>query len=348
MSENTTKTKNLKKSRFKKDLLAALVVTLVVISLIMTAGCEPGLAGDEREEVSVILDWTPNTNHTGLYVALEKGYYAEEGLNVEVSQLSSGGVEQVVASGKSQFGVTYQEAVTFARLQDVPVVSIAAIIQNNTSGFASLKEKGIETPADFAGLSYGGWGSPVEEATIRYLMEKYGATFDQVEILTTGVVDFFAATEKDADFSWIYYGWDGIAAEMKGIELNYIELREEDAVFDYYTPVLVAGEKLLEENPELVERFMRATARGYMAAVDDPRSAAEILLEYAPELDRDLVVASQNWLQDKFQGSAEVWGWQEAEVWSSYAQWLYDNELTEDRLDTARAFTNEFIYRPGN
>lgn len=93
------------------------------------------------QKVSVVLDWTPNTNHTGLYVAKEKGYFKQEGLDVNIVKPGETGADQLVASGKAEFGVGYQEGITQARIQGVPIVSIAAIIQHNTSGFASPVEK---------------------------------------------------------------------------------------------------------------------------------------------------------------------------------------------------------------
>ena len=333
--------KSLTKSTGKK--LWGLLFLLMLLLLAAAVGCNGEEKPAETEKITVTLDWTPNTNHTGLYVAVENGYFAEEGLEVEISQLSSGSVEQLVGSGNSHFGFSYQESVTFARIEEIPIVSLAAVIQHNTSGFASLKEKGIETPADFAGKRYGGWGSPIEETTIRYLMEKYDTPFEDVEILTTGVVDFFAAAEREADFSWIFYGWDGIAAELKGVELNYIELREEDSVFDYYTPVIVAGESLIEENPDLANKFMNALSKGYQFAINEPGEAAEILLKHAPELEQDLVIASQEWLKDKYQADAPRWGWQDSTVWEEYSRWLYSQELIEEEPDAEAAFTNNYL-----
>lgn len=109
--------------------------------------------------VKIALDWTPNTNHTGLYAAKELGYYAEEGLDVQIVQPGAAGSDTMVTSGEAQFGISAQEALTLARLQDVPLVSIAAIIQHNTSGFAAPKDRNIKTPKDFEGKTYGGWGS---------------------------------------------------------------------------------------------------------------------------------------------------------------------------------------------
>ncbi len=318
-------------------------VALLFIGLTMLSGCNTASKPDGLENVTVTLDWVPNTNHTGLYTAKALGYYEEEGLDVDIVQLSSSSVEQLLATGSSDFGVTYQEAITYARLSEIPVVSIAAVIQHNASGFASLKSKGIVTPKDFEGMRYGGWGAPAEEATIKSLMDQTGADFSKVEMVITGESDFFASSEKDADFFWVYYAWDVIAAQLRGIELNYIDLAPIEPALDYYTPVIATGEALIDENPELIKRFMRATAKGYQFAMDNPDEAASILLEYAPELDSELVRASQNWLKDHYQADADKWGIQSKEVWENYALWLLDNGLVDEMLDAEQAFTNDFI-----
>ena len=120
----------------------------------------------ELDQVTVVLDWVPNVNHTGLYVAEANGYFAEQGLDVEIIQPGDNYALQLVAAGQAEFGVSYQEEVTFAREADIPVISIAAVIQHNTSCFAAPKENNIRTIADFAGKTYGGWGGEVEEALI--------------------------------------------------------------------------------------------------------------------------------------------------------------------------------------
>jgi len=314
----------------------------LVIVLLLSAAALGGCT-KKSDKVTITLDWTPNTNHTGLYVAKDKGYFAEAGLEVEIIQPAGGTADQLVAANQAQFGVSNQEAVTLARLEDIPVVSIAAVIQHNTSGFASLKSKGIVTPKDFEGKRYGGWGSPIEEATIKALMDKYDADVSKVEILTTGSADFFATSETNADFSWIFYGWDGIAAEIKGVELNYIDLAQVDPVLDYHTPVLITNEESISSNPELVRKFLAAVTKGYEFAIANPDEAAEILLTNAPELDHDLVVASQQWLSDKYQADAPAWGRQKPEVWANYLNWLVTNNLVEKTTDIEKAFTNDFL-----
>ncbi len=318
---------------------------MVMVSMVLFGCSSKNGSGeqDSLEKIIVVLDWTPNTNHTGLYVAKDLGYYGDVGLDVEIIQPSEGTAEQIVASKQADYGVSYQEQVTLARVEDVPILSIAAVIQHNTSGFASLKEKGIKTPKDFEGKKYGGWGSPIEHATLKALMEKYGGDVETVEIITSGDTDFFVASERDIDFAWIFEAWTGIEAQLRGIELNYIDLGKEDENLDYYTPVLITNEEKIQQNPDQVRRFMEATSKGYRLAMEDPGQAAEILLKYAPELDEELVKASQEWLSTRYQGDAEVWGWQRKEVWDNYTNWLFERDLISRNIDSSKAFTNEFL-----
>ncbi|WP_027364582.1 ABC transporter substrate-binding protein [Desulfotruncus alcoholivorax] len=330
------------------------MVLFLVLALLVSAGCaagkEEGAAGKEDpaakaepQDITIMLDWVPNTNHTGLYVALDKGWYKEEGLNAKIVEPTEGGTTQLVATGKAQFGVSYQEDVTLARSSDVPVVSIAAVIQHNTSGFASKQETGITRPKDMEGKRYGGWGSPTEEAMIKAVVEGDGGDFSKVKIFNIGTSDFFTAIDRDIDFAWIYYGWTGIEAEQRGIDLNFLELRKLDPALDYYTPVLITGEKLAAENPELVKKFMRATSKGYVYAAQHPDETAQILLKYAPESDKKLVLASQKYLSPRYQDDAPRWGEQKGEVWERYARWMYERKLLPKMIDTDKAYTNEFL-----
>lgn len=327
---------------------------MLIITVFLIVGCSNGQSsGDETDanavkendlkKVTLVLDWTPNTNHTGLYVAKDQGYFAEEGLDVEIIMPGETGADQLVASGKAEFGVSYQESITQARIQEVPIVSIAAVIQHNTSGFASPVEKNIIAPKDFAGKSYGGWGSPVEESVIASLMQQEKANPEDVSIINIGDTDFFTAVERDVDFAWIYYGWTGVEAELRGKEINMIYLTDYSEKLDYYTPVLATNEDMIKNDPDTVKAFVKAAAKGYQYAIDKPAKAADILIAAAPDLDAELVKKSQEWLSPRYQDDADRWGEQKLEVWENYANWMYDNKLLEAQLNAEEAFTNEFL-----
>lgn len=299
----------------------------------------------EREKITVVLDWVPNTNHTGMYVAIENGYYEEEGLEVEIIQPSAGGSADLIAARQGDFGISHQEQMVYAKTTDdpLPIQAIATIIQHNTSGMASPVYKNIKNPKDFEGKKYGGWGSPIEEAILKGLMEVEGGNYNKLEIIDIGTSDFFTSVENYVDFTWIYYGWDGVAAELQDYDLNFIKLQDIVPALEFYTPVIIAHEKLLNENPELARRFLKATARGYDFAIENPEEAGKAFLKHVPELDEEMVIASQKYLAKEYKADAPRWGEMKKEVWETYGEWMYEKGLIENRLDPNNAFTNEYL-----
>lgn len=330
--------------KIKKYISIILAGALMLTTL---SGCskKEEKSANKGEKVTVVLDWTPNTNHTGLYTALENGYYKDQGLDVEIVQPPEGGAASLVASGKADFGISYQEEVTYAKTSDdpLPIKAIAAVIQHNSSGFASPKDKNIKTPKDFEGKIYGGWGSESETAAIKAVMEKTGADFDKVTIADIGQDDFFTATTNSVDFAWIYEGWDVVQAKLKGFDLNFIPMNQFDKRLDYYTPVIISNETLLNDNPELAKKFMKATTEGYQFAIDNPEEAAKILVKHAPEIDEELAIESQKFLASKYKDDAPRWGEMKDEVWSNYTAFLKEYGLINKDLKPEDAYTNEFL-----
>jgi ABC-type nitrate/sulfonate/bicarbonate transport system substrate-binding protein len=306
----------------------------------------PSASGESAKpltEVKVVLDWTPNTNHTGLYVARDQGLWEKRGLKVEIVQPPESGADAMVASGAAQFGVGAQEGMTLARQQGLPVVSIAAIIQHNTSGFASPVDKNIKTPKDFEGKTYGGWGSPAEQAVIESLMKTQNADVSKVTFVNAGTADFFTAVKKDIDFAWIFYGWTGVEAELRNEKINMVYLTDYSKQLDYYTPLLTTSEDMIKNKPDIVRAFTEGAAEGYQYAIDHPAESADLLIKAVPELNADLVKASQKWLSPKYKEDAARWGEQKKEVWSGYAEWMKQHKLLDKELDYDAMFTNEFL-----
>jgi ABC-type nitrate/sulfonate/bicarbonate transport system substrate-binding protein len=327
----------------KKLIILTLIISMMVIGL---TGCTKKVIDEKKpplQKVTLMLDGFPNTNHSGLYVSKDLGYYTEEGLDVDIIQPSEGSNPQLIAEGKGDFAISRQEEVTIARSQDIPVVALAAVIQHNTSGFASPVNKNIKTFKDFEGKTYGGSGSPAEIAILRVLMAKHGADFKKVKVVNVGPTDFFTSMEKGIDFSWISGGWTGVEAKIKGMNLNFIKVKDEDKALDYYTSVIIASETQIAQNPELVEKFMRATAKGYNYAIDNPDQTAVILLKSVPELNKDLVMASQSYLSKEYKSDAPRWGEMKSDVWKNYADFMFANKLIDKQIQTDKAFTNNFL-----
>ena len=325
-----------------KKLFALLLAVILVLSL---TACGGEKAADK---ITVVLDWTPNTNHTGIYVALAKGYFEEAGLDVQVVQPPEDGAVALVASGKAQFGVSFQDSLAPAFVGDspMPVTAVAAVIQHNTSGIVSRAGEGMDTPRGLEGKKYATWDLDVEKATIRDVMAADGGDFDKVELIPSTVTDEVSALRSGSvDAIWIFYGWAGVACEVAGLPTDYFEFADIDPVFDYYTPVIIGCNAWLEENPEAARAFLAALSKGYTYAVENPSEAADILMEAAPELksNAELVYASQEYLAAEYIADAPRWGEFDADRWAAFFGWLNENGLLETEIDPGYGFTNEYL-----
>ena len=325
-----------------KKLIAMVLALMMLLSLTACGGEQAA------DKITIVLDWTPNTNHTGIYVALANGYFEEAGLNVEVVQPPEDGAVALVASGRAQFGVSFQDylAPAYVGEDKMPVTAVAAVIQHNTSGIVSRAGEGMDHPAGLEGKKYATWDLDVEKATIRDVMTADGGDFDKVELIPSTVTDEVSALQSGSvDAIWIFYGWAGVACEVAGLEIDYFDFADIDPVFDYYSPVIIGNDAWLEENPEQARAFVAALSKGYSYCVEHPHEAADILMEAAPELksNPELVYASQEYLEAEYIADAERWGEFDGGRWAAFFQWLNDNELMEGRLDPDFGFTNEYL-----
>ena len=328
-----------------KDVMKRLsLISVLLIVALAATGCGSPV-DDELTPVTLMLDWVPNTNHTGIFVAAANGYFEEAGLAVEIIQPGEVYPEAAVASGAADFGISFQESVTLARADNVPIVSIAAVLQHNTSGFATAAGLNVSGPADFEGLRYGSFGTPFEAPTLEVLMDCAGGDFNQLEILHTGWADPLALIAEDQiEMAWIFYGWQGFQAQQQGLDLNVVMLKDYfDCVPDYYTPVVIASEETIDSRPEVVKAFMAALSRGYDFATRQPGEAAGLLLVAVPELDAGLVKASQDWLSKYYRAEAPRWGEQKESVWQDYADWMLAHGIITAPITAADAFSNEFL-----
>lgn len=328
-----------------KKLVAILLTFTLIFGL---AGCGSSAAKNEEETITIVLDWTPNTNHTGIFVAQANGYFEEAGLNVEVVQPPEDGAVTLVASGKAQFGVSFQDSLApaFAGEEPLPVTAVAAVIQHNTSGIISRAGEGMDTPKGLEGKKYATWDLDVEKATIRDVMKADGGNFDLVELIPSTVTDEVSALQSESvDAIWIFYGWAGVACQVAGLDTDYFEFADIDPVFDYYTPVIIGSNTWLEENPETAKAFLAALSKGYTYAAEHPKEAADILMEAAPELksNSELVYASQEYLAAEYIADANRWGEFDAERWAAFFSWLNENNLLEDEINPSHGFTNDYL-----
>lgn len=307
-------------------------------------GDAPETGSGELREVTLVLDWTPNTNHTGFYVAQAEGYFEEAGLKVNIIQPPEDGAVMMVASGNAEFCVDFQDylAPVFASADTYPVTSVAALIQHNTSGIISLKEDGIDTPKGLEGKNYATWELPTEQAMIKNIVEADGGDYSKVHLIPEYITDVASALQHDIDAVWIYYAWDGIATERAGLDTNMIYFRDITPEFDYYSPVIVANTDFLAAEPDTARAFLAACKKGYAFAEEKPEEAAKILCEQVPELDLEMVTESQKWLADQYTADAERWGYIDPARWDAFYSWLQENDLSGE-IPAGTGFTNDYL-----
>lgn len=329
-------------------LTIALALTFALAAVMTGCGDEEKDAEKETKKITMCLDWTPNTNHSGIYAALNKGYFKDEGLDVKVVQPPENGAASMVASGKAEFGVDAQDTTAPAIIgkDKLPITTVAAILQHNTSGIVSLKEKGITSPGKMEGHTYATWDNPVEQAMLKQLVTEDGGDFSKVKMIPSNVTDEVSAFKKDqVDSIWIFYGWAGIACKQAGLDINYWDFKDLNKTFDYYTPTIVANNEFLEKDAETAKAFMKALSKGYTFAAENPDEAADILIAENEELkdSADLVKESQKYISKKYIDDADKWGVIDADRWNGFYQWLNDNKLVEEKLEKDAGFTNDYL-----
>ena len=332
-----------------KKILAAFLAAVMLFCL---AACSAEKKDNETEktDITFCLEWTPNTNHTGLYVALQKGYYEEAGLNVKIVQPpENSAATQVCAAGQAQFTVEAQDtlAAAFTAEDKIGVTAVAAILQHNTSGIMSKAGSGMDTPAGLTGNTYLTWDSPIELAIMKKAVNSNGGDWDKVKVIPNTVTEAQDVNANPDHAIWVFYGWGGINAEVSGVDTDYFSFKDIDETFDYYTPVIIGNNDFLNENPEAAKAFMEATAKGYTYAAKNPEEAAQILIDSddtgALTGCEELVFESQKWISEQYIAEAKQWGCIDSERWNGFYDWLWENDLIENQIDTDFGFTNEYL-----
>jgi len=311
-----------------------------------TNGSEEGAAPETLTPVSFVLDYSPNVNHTGIYVAINKGWFAEEGIEVEIVPVPDDGSDALIGSGGANMGMSYQDYIanSLASANPMPYTAVAAVVQHNTSGIMSRAEDGITSAKGMEDHVYATWNMPIEQATIKQIVEADGGDYSKVQMVPYTVDDEVAGLRANMfDTVWVYEWWAVQNAKLQDYPVNYFSFADMDPVFDYYTPVIAANDAFAAENPDLVKGFLRAAKRGYEFAAENPSEAAAILCEAVPELDAELIQTAQEFISPEYISDASAWGVIDPTRWAAFYQWLNDEGLVENQLDVNAGYTLDFL-----
>lgn len=336
----------------KLNIKRAASILIICIMVFSMAFAMTGCGSEEESGVTKItfcLDWTPNTNHTGIYAAQAQGWYEEAGLQVEIVQPPENGAAHMCASGEAQFAIEAQDTMAASLALDEPlgITAVAGLIQHNTSGIMSRAGDGIDTPKGLTGRTYSTWDSPIELAMLENVVDADGGDFDKVKLIPNDITDEPAAlSAKQTDAVWVFEGWSKVNAQVSGVDVDYFAFSDIDPTFDYYTPVIIANNDFLAEDPEAAKAFLAATARGYEFAAENPEEASDMLIagDNTGSLAEaeELVKASQKFLSPLYIDDADRWGVIDAARWNGFYKWLYENELCAKDL-TDIGFSNEYL-----
>jgi ABC-type nitrate/sulfonate/bicarbonate transport system substrate-binding protein len=304
--------------------------------------------------VRLALDWTPNTNHLGFYVAQAEGWYADAGIELDVLPYGGTAPEAILAAHQAECGISFQDALTFAVAAGAPIVSTMAILQHTAQDIAVLASSDITRPRELDGRTYAGFGYPNEVPTLQAVIRADGGKgdFDTVTLETAAYEALYA---KRADFVISFSAWEGVEAAQRGIGLRTFEFADYGFP-DFYQVVLACDADWLARDPATAKAFIGATARGLAFAAGNPADAADMLISQNPgvfDANPELPRASAQYMADKglLIDEAGKVGTQTLAKWEGYSGFLYDQGLLTDASgapltappDYGALYTNEYL-----
>ena len=326
-------------------LIVSIATVLVVVLIIGGCGEDTSQSSTEPTQVKIklALDWYPNANHIGLYIAQEKGYFFEEGLEVEMYTPSDPStVLQTVGAGQDDFGISYQPDILLARAQGVPVVSIAGMVQHPLNSLMSLESSGIVRPGQLKGKKVGYPGIPTNEPLLRTMLKADGlAGLEDVELVNVGfnLGPSLISGQVDAVVG-AYWTHESILLENQGHKVNVMRM-EDWGVPDYYELMIVTSESKAKDDMATLTKFLRAVRRGYEAAMDDPQKGVDTLVAGTKdEIDEAVDRPGADLLVPLWKPQRGAFGNQDIARWENFTKWMQDAGLLPAELEATDAFVN--------
>ena len=338
------------------------IPTLIATALIavVVSGCGSGDSADQsgaKAPVSIALDWTPNTNHIGVFVAEQLGYYKDEGLNVKVLPYANTAPETLVSRGKADFGVGNQAGIAYARASGQDVLQVMANIAKTQYAIGvQASNKALQSPKDLDGKTYAGFGTPDEGPELEYVIKADGGS-GKFKTVTLNTTAYEAVYNGAADFTIAVTTWEGIQAKLIGKPMRFFEFTDYGFPVQY-SSVIESSNKYLNANPETAKKFLSATQKGYQYAQDNPVEAAKLLVKANPQTIKDAKLARESAVllasDGYYKGAGGKIGPVDPEIWEKYGSFLYSSKLLTGQNgkplasepDWSKFYTNDYL--PGS
>ncbi|MGO4540493.1 ABC transporter substrate-binding protein [Paenibacillus sp. 2TAB19] len=322
---------------------ASLSIALALV-LIGSTGCGSTntQAGSGETELTVLLDWYPNAVHTFLYAAEEQGYFEEAGLKVKLqTPADTNDALKLVATGKADLALSYQMQVAISRAEDIPIVSVGAIVRHPLNQLMAIDSGEIHSPKDLVGKKIGYPSIPLDEAIVNTMVKSDGGDPAKLDYVDVGwdLIPAMTTNKVDAIIGG-YVNHEKLLLEKEGEKLIAFD-PSEYGVPDYYELVLTASEDGLKSNSDAIKKFMEAAAKGQAYTVSHPDEALQILLDQQSEefpLDAEIERKSLDILLPLMDAGTEPFGSQSEESWSSIIDWLKEQGQIKQDVDAEQAF----------
>ena len=299
--------------------------------------------------LKIALDWTPNMNHIGIFIAKEMGYYKEQGIEVEILnpiddnyKISPG---KKLELGLADFAIAPFETVISLnnKKNSVDAIAVFAILQEDISSIASLKSSNLTSPKLLDGKIYASYKARYEDHIVREMIKNDGGIGDMKVTYPDKLGIWNTLLEGAADATWIFDNWEGIEANTKSIELNKFSMTAFGIPY-CYSPVIIAKKSLLIDKKDDYALFMKATQKGYLYAVQNKSSSVDVLKDYLTAYDKANIDlhASIDDTAPHF-GKEEECGFMKSERVAIFLKWLVEHNLENKNILEQHLFTNELL-----
>tara|TARA_B100000579_G_scaffold71292_2_gene54382 strand:+ start:38300 stop:39262 length:963 start_codon:yes stop_codon:yes gene_type:complete len=316
-------------------------IFLVSIFSILIIGC----GAEKQDKVSLALDWYPNSNHSGIYSAIDQGFFESEGIDLEVYTPSDPtAIISSVASGRDDFGLSYHPDILQAQSADLEIVSVLSISQHPLNSIMTLTESNIKSPKDLDGKVIGYPGIPSNKAMLETVLSNQGVKVNDVETVDVGfeLVKALISGSVDAIIG-AYWTHESIVMELQGYDVDIMKL-EEWGVPDYYELILITNQDYLNNNSKQVEKVVDSFKKGYEYAINNPEKSIDSLIKIAGEeiVEEDVERKGIQLLIPVWESKGNPFGYQEKSKWVETYNWMYQNNFLEKELEINNLFITEF------
>ncbi|MEM6967064.1 MAG: ABC transporter substrate-binding protein [Bacteroidota bacterium] len=298
--------------------------------------------------LSLALDWTPNINHIGFFVAQEKGFYKNLGLDVKLIDPSDDNYQLTPAKkvelGLADFALCPTESVISYRTKAKPIelIAVAALLQEDLSAIVVKNDSSIQSPKDLDGKSYASYQARYEDEIVRQMIKNAGGK-GNIEVNYPQKLGIWnTVLEGNFDATWIFMNWEGVEAESKEVDLTYFKMKDYNVPYSY-SPVIATTAANIKTKRKAYVDFLTATKEGYLYSANHPEASAHLLKKSVPTHDQNIDLNKALAITKHHFGNREDWGKMKEEVISEFLHWIYERKLEVQKVGVAEIMTNELI-----